>query len=313
MLPSAVLHAGACIGAKAMKVENSELEAFVAVAELGTFQRAAEKLHLTQPGLSRRIQKLEQALGVELFHRTTRSVTLTGVGRQFLPMAREQIAQLGMMLSSIQEIAEKRYGKVRLASIPTAAVQWLPGLLREYARKYPHIGVQILDGNHDFVVSQVRAGLAEFGISLHPGHDDDLLFEPLLTDDYVLAVHGDDPLARAGSVTLAELRHAKLIIGGRDSGNRLLLEMLLGQASVRLRWFYEVEHISCVAALIETGAGCAILPATALRAYCSPAVHAVPITHPRVTRTVGIVRHRAMSMSSIANDLCSLVKAAATP
>ncbi|AQQ34289.1 MULTISPECIES: LysR family transcriptional regulator [Burkholderia cepacia complex] len=292
-----------------MKIENSELEAFVAVAELGTFHRAAEKLNLTQPGLSRRIQKLEQTLGVELFQRTTRSVTLTGVGRQFLPMAREQIAQLGMMLSSIQDIAQKRYGKVRLASIPTIVAQALPDVLRRYAAKYPHVAVQILDGNHDFVLSQVRAGIAEFGVSLHPGDDDDLLFEPLFTDRYVLAAHNDDPLARADAVTLGELRQAKLIIGGRDSGNRLLLEMLMGQEAVRTRWFYEVEHISCVAALVAAGVGCAILPESALRAYGSPAVRAVPIASPTIERTVGIVRHRGISMSSFAGDLQALVKA----
>lgn len=294
-----------------MKVENSELEAFVAVAELGTFHRAAEKLHLTQPGLSRRIQKLEQALGVELLHRTTRSVTLTGVGRQFLPMAREQISQLGVMLSSIQEIAEKRYGKVRLASIPTVVMRLLPAVLARYAEKYPQVGVQIFDGNHDFVLSQVRAGIAEFGVSLHPGDDEDLVFEPFMTDTYVLAVHRDDPLAKASSISLGDLKHAKLIIGGRDSGNRLLLEMLLGQASLRLRWFYEVEHIACVAALVDAGVGCAILPATAVRAHHMPSVRTVPIGSPDISRTIGIVRHRTISMSTMASDLCAMVKAAA--
>lgn len=297
-----------------MKVENSELEAFVAVAELGTFHRAAEKLNLTQPGLSRRIQKLEQTLGVELFQRTTRSVTLTGVGRQFLPMAREQIAQLGMMLSSIQEIAEKRYGKVRISSIPTVVTRLLPAVLRQYAGRYPQVGVQVLDGNHDFVLSQVRAGIAEFGVSLHPGDDEDLLFEPLFADRYVLAVHRDDPLARTESVTLADLRHTRLIIGGRDSGNRLLLEMLMGQESVHLRWFYEVEHISCVAALVAAGVGCAILPHSAVSAsgaLSSSEVCAVPFASPTISRTVGIVRHRAVSMSSMAADLCELVRTAA--
>lgn len=295
-----------------MRVENSELEAFVAVAELGTFHRAAEKLHLTQPGLSRRIQKLEKALGVELLHRTTRSVTLTGVGRQFLPMAREQISQLGMMLSSIQEIAEKRHGKVRMASIPTVVMRLLPDVLRQFAVKYPQVGVQILDGNHDFVLAQVRAGIAEFGISLHPGDDEDLSFEPFLTDRYVLAVHRDDPLAARDSVTLDDLKQTRLIIGGRDSGNRLLLEMLLGQTSQRLRWFYEVEHIACVAALVDAGVGAAILPGTALRANHMPSVRAVEIASPEIARTVGIVRHRTISMSGMSAELCEMVKAATT-
>ncbi|SAK89901.1 LysR family transcriptional regulator [Caballeronia catudaia] len=292
-----------------MKVENSELEAFVAVAELGSFQKAADRLHLTQPGLSRRIQKLEQALGVELFHRTTRSVALTGVGRQFLPMARQQISQLGTMLSSIREIAEKRFGKVRLASIPTVVNRVLPDVLRLYAEKYPQVGVQIFDGNHDFVLGQVRAGLAEFGISLDPGDDEDLTFEPLLTDRYVLAVHRGHPWAEQERITLSDLAGTKLIIGGRDSGNRLLLELLLGHESISLRWFYEVEHISCVVALVDAGLGCAIVPSLAVSAHFAPNIRAVPIASPEVQRSIGIVKHRHVSMSSIAADLCELLRA----
>ncbi|SAK45119.1 LysR family transcriptional regulator [Caballeronia fortuita] len=292
-----------------MKVENSELEAFVAVAELGSFQKAADKLHLTQPGLSRRIQKLEQALGVELFHRTTRSVALTGVGRQFLPMARQQISQLGTMLSSIREIAEKRFGKVRLASIPTVVNRVLPDVLRRYAEKYPQVGVQIFDGNHDFVLGQVRAGLAEFGISLDPGDDEDLVFEPLLADRYVLAVHREHEWAARESVSLRDLRDARLVIGGRDSGNRLLLELLLGHESISLRWFYEVEHISCVVALVDAGLGCAIVPSLAVSAHFAPNIRTVPIGSPEVRRSIGIVKHRHVSMSSIAAELCELLKA----
>ncbi|SAK41053.1 LysR family transcriptional regulator [Caballeronia pedi] len=291
-----------------MKVENSELEAFVAVAELGSFQKAADKLHLTQPGLSRRIQKLEQALGVELFHRTTRSVALTGVGRQFLPMARQQISQLGTMLSSIREIAEKRFGKVRLASIPTVVNRVLPDVLRRYAEKYPQVGVQIFDGNHDFVLGQVRAGLAEFGISLDPGDDEDLSFEPLLADRYVLAVHREHAWAARESVSLGDLRGARLVIGGRDSGNRLLLELLLGHESISLRWFYEVEHISCVVALVDAGLGCAIVPSLAVSAHFAPNIRAVPIASPEVQRSIGLVKHRHVSMSSIAADLCALLR-----
>ncbi|UWU73178.1 LysR family transcriptional regulator [Bradyrhizobium huanghuaihaiense] len=96
-----------------MKVENAELEAFVVAAELLNFQRAAEKLHLTQPGLSRRIQKLEQTLGVELFSRTTRSVVLTGAGRHFLPMARQRsTTSTGCWIRSARSLrsASARYG-----------------------------------------------------------------------------------------------------------------------------------------------------------------------------------------------------------
>ena len=290
-----------------MKVENSELEAFVAVAELGNFQRAADKLHLTQPGLSRRIQKLEQTLGVELFQRTTRNVSLTGVGRHFLPMARQQIAQLETMLTSVQEIAEKRFGKIRVSSLPTVVSHVLPDALKRYAEKYPKVGVQIFDGNHDYVVGQVRAGRAEFGISMDPGDDEDVSFQPLLTEVYVLATAADGPLGNLREVTLEDLGTARLIIGGRDSGNRLLLEVLLGHEAVSLRWFYEVEHISSVMSLVQAGLGSAIVPSLSLSAHKTKNVRGIPISDKDIHRTVGIVRHKAIPMSPMASHFCSIL------
>lgn len=290
-----------------MKVENAELEAFVATAELLSFQRAAEKLHLTQPGLSRRIQKLEQTMGVELFHRTTRSVSLTGVGRHFLPMARQQIANMSEMLDSIKEVADKRFGKIRVASIPTVVHQIFPSLLREYSESHPNIGVQIFDGNHDFVARQVQTGVAEFGIGMDPGTDGELSFEPLVTDRYVLAVPVLHPLASRSEVSLPELRSTRLIIGGRDSGNRLLLEVFLGRLAISLRWFYEVEHVSCVMALVEAGVGCAIVPALSLVPRHGANIRAVPIAGGEIMRTVGVMRHRSLTLSPLAGEFLDLL------
>ncbi|WP_439392452.1 LysR family transcriptional regulator [Bradyrhizobium sp. PMVTL-01] len=293
-----------------MKVENAELEAFVVAAELLNFQRAAEKLHLTQPGLSRRIQKLEQTLGVELFSRTTRSMVLTGAGRHFLPMARQQINNLNGMLDSIREVAERRFGKIRVASIPTVVCQAFPSLLRTFTERHPNVGVQVFDGNQDFVVRQVLSGLAEFGIGVDPGTDPDLTFAPLLADRFVLAVHKDDALAARREVTLQELQamgKVRLVIGGRDSGNRLLLEVLLGNAGLKLRWFYEVEHVSCILGLLEAGVGCAILPAMALPTNPSSNIRTVPISAPEIKRTVGVIRHRSLSISPLASEFLDLV------
>jgi DNA-binding transcriptional LysR family regulator len=293
-----------------MKVENAELEAFVIAAELLNFQRAAEKLHLTQPGLSRRIQKLEQTLGVELFSRTTRSVALTGAGRHFLPMARQQINNLNGMLDSIREVAEKRFGKIRVASIPTVVCQVFPPLLRTFTERHPNVGVQVFDGNQDFVVRQVLAGVAEFGIGVDPGPAPDLTFVPLLADRFVLAAHKDDALAARKEVTLQELQvmaKIRLMIGGRDSGNRLLLELLLGNAALKLRWFYEVEHVSCLLGLLEAGVGCAILPATALPTNVGSNIRTIPISGPEIKRTVGVIRHRSLSISLLASEFLELV------
>jgi len=88
---------------------------------------------------------------------------------------------------------------------------------------------------------------------------------------------------------------------------RLLLEVLLGNAALRLRWFYEVEHVSCILGLLEAGVGCAILPAMALPTNPGSNIRAVPISAPEIKRTVGVIRHRSLSISPMASEFLDLV------
>nr|WP_250523663.1 MULTISPECIES: LysR family transcriptional regulator [unclassified Caballeronia] len=288
-----------------VKVENEELRAFVAVAQTGSFQRAAELLHLTQPGLSRRIKRLEEALGTQLFSRTGRRTTLTGVGRQFLPMAREQIAQLDSMLASIREIAEKRVSKIRIASIPSLLSGVLPRALRKFASDLPQVGVQIFDGNHDYVLSQVRSGIAEFGVTSDCGDDEDLTFERLFREPIVVAVCEASDAVLGSTVSLSALKGERLIIGGRDSANRLALEMLMAREGISLRWFYEVEHIASVVALVRAGLGLAIVPAMSLEGSDSQGVRLVNISEPSMARDIGIVRRRSRALSPMSETFRS--------
>ena len=222
-------------------------------------------------------------------------------------MARQQISNLGTMLDSIREVSEKRFGKIRVASLPTTVDRLFPQLLRTYALSHPNIGVQIFDGNNDFVARQVQAGIAEFGVGMDPGAEGDLTFTPLMSEEYVLAVHRADPMAARDRVTLQELGSAKLIIGGRDSGNRLLLEVLLGNAGVGLRWFYEVEHVSCLLDLIDTGIGCAIVPVLTLSQRHDQNIRKVHIDGIDVRRMLGIVRHRSLSISPLVAEFMEML------
>src|SRR5215204_2367462 len=113
-------------------VDFGDLRAFIAVAEFGAFHEAAESLDLSQPALSRRIQKLEETLGVALLERTTRRVDLTTVGRDFLPKARRLLDDLEESLLSVRAIGERRTGQVSVACVPTAAYYFLPEVIRAY-------------------------------------------------------------------------------------------------------------------------------------------------------------------------------------
>src|SRR3954471_17898190 len=127
------------------QVDLGDLRAFIAVAECGAFHEAADQLSISQPALSRRIQKLEETLGVALLRRTTRRVDLTTVGREFLPKARHVLEDLDTALLSIGEIAERRPGRVSVAFVPAAAYFFLPAVIKAFNSWYPKIRIRIID------------------------------------------------------------------------------------------------------------------------------------------------------------------------
>ncbi len=104
----------------------NDLQAFRAVAELGSFRKAAEAVSISQPALSHGIEKLEEALGVRLFERTTRSVTLTTVGRVFAPSAEQLLDDLDVALLGIRDVSSSRLGHVMIACVPSVAYYFLP-------------------------------------------------------------------------------------------------------------------------------------------------------------------------------------------
>src|SRR5438067_5007761 len=112
-----------------MNFDLGDLRAFIAVAELSSFRAAAETIHLSQPALSRRIDKLERALRVRLFDRDTRNVELTAVGRDFARKARTLLDDLDAILLGVRDVAANRWGQVTLACIPSTVHYFLPTVL----------------------------------------------------------------------------------------------------------------------------------------------------------------------------------------
>ncbi|HAZ98043.1 MAG TPA: LysR family transcriptional regulator, partial [Halomonas sp.] len=124
------------------RLEFLDLQAFILVAELGTFHEAAQRLHLSQPALTRRIQKLEELLEVELLERTTRRTRLTPIGADFLPRARRMLEEYESSILGIRELVTHQKGTVTIACLPTAAFYFLPSVIRVFSEAWPGIRIR---------------------------------------------------------------------------------------------------------------------------------------------------------------------------
>ncbi len=176
-----------------MNFDLSDLRAFVCVADLGSFRAAAEALHLSQPALSRRVDKLEQALGFRLFERTTRKVDINAMGRAFLPRARHVLGELESALLGMVDLSARIHGLVTVACIPTAVDNFISGVVRDFHRRLPGIRVRLLDQPAPDILLSVARSEADFGITYLGLQEPDLEFERLVDEPFVLACRGDHP------------------------------------------------------------------------------------------------------------------------
>lgn len=292
--------------------ELLDLRALVAVAEGRSFHRAADLLNLSQPAISRRIQKLESAVGAPLLERTTRTVRLTPAGREIVPLLRRMLDEMDGSLFGTMALGEKQSGRVTVASVPSATVRFLPDVLQRFGQEYRNVRVRILDLSATECAEAVRTGEAEFGIALPVSTDADLAFDPLHEDPYGVVCRHDDALATIAAPRWSDLQGRRLVTVHRGSGNRTTLEAGLARLGVELEWFYEVTRLTSALALVHAGLGPSILPKLACDGPDARDLVWRPIEGEQITRTIGVLRRPSASLSPAASRFLSLLTEAWT-
>ena len=289
-----------------LKPSIADLRAFVTVGELQSFAAAAQALHLSQPALSRRISHLEGMLGVRLFDRTTRSVSLTVLGQQFLGEMRGLVADLDRSVLSLRDAAELEAGDVTVGCVFSAVHHFLPPVIRAFRDKYPRVLVRIIEEGADEVLASVKHGEADFAINYIGMQDPDVSFTPLLKEPYVLACPVGHPLAKRRSIQWAELAQYPLARVSHASRNRLFIDQALAELPPLPRPIIEVRHVSTLIGLVESGLGLAVVPKLTVPQGPGRIV-GVRLENPAVSRTLALVQRQGRSLSPAAGAFAEML------
>ena len=290
-----------------MKYPIDGLVAFVQIAELGSFIKASEKLCLTQTALTRRIQRLESCLGLKLLDRTTRVVSLSAVGRSFLPEAKRLLDEFDRSFERLRRQSKDSVGDVTMTSPPSLMFGRLPKILAEYSALFPSNRVQILDRNSTQAVDAVLKRHADFGLHVRPAGHPDLDTELLQRDPFVAYCRSDSPLAGCSSVRWRDLASFDLITLGGDSGNRTLMEAQLQEAGIDIHTRFVVEYFSSAYYLAHSGLGIAVLVAKEGGPSVSDLVQ-VPIVEPVIDRPLFLVRRKGETLTPAAQRLFEMIR-----
>lgn len=250
-----------------MTPDTRALRYFVAVAEELHFGRAAQRLHMSQPPLSMQIRQLEENLGLRLFNRTQRTVSLTYAGEVFLTQVREGLARLDEAVDSARAAARGQAGLLRVGYTAASAYAIIPALIHAYKQNYPQVEVAL----HERVTSVQLQELAESRLDVglvRPRVDSpDLASELLLRERLVVAVPASHPLAARTSVGLADL-HGEPYIGFSPQTARYFHDMIEGlftEAGVQPVLVQRATQTHAVVALVSAGLGLAVVPDASAR------------------------------------------------
>jgi LysR family transcriptional regulator, hydrogen peroxide-inducible genes activator len=180
------------------------LEQFITLARTKNFTRAAEELHLSQPALSRAIQRLEEQVGQPLFDRRPREVVLTKPGELLVSRAKKI---LDLVEDTFTELAESgEHGQIRLGAIPTIAPYFLPKLLSTFAEKFPRISVTVQEDTTNLLIRRCADGELDLAIVALPIHAKAIQIEPLFSEELLFVVPRGHPLATTKDLTLKAVK-----------------------------------------------------------------------------------------------------------
>ncbi len=298
-------------------MELHQLEYFVAVAEEASFTRAANRVHVAQPGVSAQVRRLESELGQQLLDRSGRSVRLTEVGTAVLPFARAALSAVANARLAVAELAGLVCGQVTVGMVSGCALPVLAELLAAFHDLYPGVSIALTEDNSDRLIELLREGRLDLALigaagATAPGVETAVI----VAEELVAAVHPGHPLAASGSVTVNALRDLPLVSLPRGTGVRAALDAACAQAGFTPRIVFEASALPMVAQLATRGLGVAILPASAATGVgpatavgpAGPAT-AVPIISPSIRSRLELAWNSAPPASPAARALADHAQA----
>lgn len=247
--------------------ELSQLRFFLAVATELNFSRAAKRLNMTQPPLSRQIQLLEHQLGVELFDRSTRSVVLTAAGRRFFIEAQDLLQRAHVATLNAQKMSQGNIGSVNISFVASAVYEFLPRVVAEGKERYPHIDISLKEMTTGEQFEALRLRQSDIGLVRAPSAVTGVSSEILVREPFVLAVPRHHELATLADITLAHLDKQPFIMYALSTWQPFyeLLTGMFRSNHIQPDYVQYIGSTLTILSLVNAGMGMALVPESAAR------------------------------------------------
>lgn len=272
-------------------MDTSTLHAFIKLAEIGHMTRAAAELHLTQPAVSAKLQRLEEDLGQRLFDRTSKGMVLTDAGELWLAHVTEALGALEAGQRALEALSGMQRGELAIGGGATATTYLLPPILGEFHARYPDIRLFVREQGSQSVLEAILSGELDLGVvtlpvELSAAKMSKLAIEAWIEDELQLLVPGDHELAQQRAFDWSELESEPLVLFEAGSAVRQILDARLEEANVNTQTVMELRSIESIKQMVRQGIGAAFVSRFAL----SAPERGLGCASGPVTRRLGIVR-----------------------
>jgi len=278
-------------------MDTQNLRAFLLVAETGSFSLAAQKLHLTQPAISKRVAQLEEQLNASLFDRIGRTVSLTEAGQALLPHARTVQLELQAAEQSVRDLAGEVRGRLRLATSHHIGLHRLPPVLSYFNLAFPAVQMDI-----DFMDSEQAYELTLRGevelavVTLAPAAVPHIVTRPIWPDPLDFMVQRGHQLGRRKSLDLQDLSQYPAILPGLNTYTGQIIKSLFDRRNLPITIAIATNYLETIRMMASVGLGWTVLP----RSMLDDSLVALPLRDTRIARTLGAVHHEGRSLSRAA-------------
>ncbi|GAB5450022.1 MAG: LysR family transcriptional regulator [Halioglobus sp.] len=287
-----------------MDIQN--LKAFLEIAESGSFSLAGQRLHLTQPAVSKRIAQLEDELGAALFDRIGRRVTLTEAGRALLPHAKSVQLELQAAERSVRDLSGEVSGQLRLATSHHIGLHRLPPVLSDFSARFAQVHIDI-----DFMDSEQAYDLTLKGdtelavVTLAPEDVGHIIAQPIWPDPLDFMVQAGHELTQKSALSLPALAALPAILPGLNTYTGQIVKRLFDSHDLPLEISIATNYLETIRMMASVGLGWTVLPRSMLDDTLAP----LPVDGVMVGRTLGVIYHEGRRLSRAARAFIEVLEA----
>ena len=280
----------------------------MAVAESGSFRMAAQTLNRSQSAVSMQVQKLEEQLNLQLFHRTTRMVRLTHQGDILLTYAKRAIYEINAGLNEIKKISEGSSGQISIASVPSIASSVLPRVLSGFKRQNPDIYLNVREQLADDLLQSVRNLEVDFAIGTLMPESKDLMFSPIVAEDIVAVASNSAGLGRRETVTLEQVASRAIILISPTASLRSYIDRALAERGLSIQESFEVTNVRTMFDFALAGLGTALMPACSVPQVIPEDMNVYKVEKPGLKRMICQIKLKGTSFAPLASTLLAAIK-----